>query len=385
MKNELIRNLFKAIIVIHLTLVLSESMRSQGIQDSTTHISDHYIYFDSDEFILDKADMATLSYVMLMSEKHPLFRIKIEAHTDSDGSNDYNIALSQKRTESARDFLVQNGIDASNISTSFHGESDPISKNSTQEGKKKNRRAKISLYKLSEVFHLVGVVADQKSKERIPYAKIFLETKKNKDNSLSNDEGFFQFKMPLDIVFKLNVSAPEYIFEPIMLKSDVRTLSDTVFLYGKKIEPGLTIDLTKLYFVGNKAILLPRSAPELEKLLSTVSVNKDICFEIVGHVNYPNRPKVDSSSHEFQLSAARSKVIYDLLVCNGIFSSRMYYSARGNWDMVYPDASESWEMQANRRVEIKIKECEEVMYSKNVRLKDGNFDFFGMDLSDFKN
>ena len=84
------------------------------------------------ESILDQA-VATM-------EKHPSIRVRIEGHTDSVGSDAYNMKLGQRRADSAESYLVSHGISASRLSTVSYGESKPIASNDTAEGRAQNRR-----------------------------------------------------------------------------------------------------------------------------------------------------------------------------------------------------------------------------------------------------
>ena len=69
--------------------------------------------------------------------------IDVIGHTDSDGSEEYNMGLSIRRAESVREYMVSEGVDASNIDVSGEGESNPIASNATKEGRAENRRVDI--------------------------------------------------------------------------------------------------------------------------------------------------------------------------------------------------------------------------------------------------
>ena len=70
-------------------------------------------------------------------------RVRLNAYTDSNGSDAYNEKLSQKRAESVRAYLVSHGVSASRIEAHGLGEKNPIADNSTAEGRAKNRRVEI--------------------------------------------------------------------------------------------------------------------------------------------------------------------------------------------------------------------------------------------------
>jgi hypothetical protein len=72
------------------------------------------------------------------------YRIEIEGHTDSVGSDESNLNLSRGRAESVRDYLVQNGVKSERvIATSGFGESKPVADNETAAGRQVNRRVEI--------------------------------------------------------------------------------------------------------------------------------------------------------------------------------------------------------------------------------------------------
>ena len=77
---------------------------------------------------------------------HPNSRILIEGHTDSVGSASSNLALSQARAQSVRDYLIANfGIEGRKIEAKGYGEERPVADNSTPEGRMQNRRVVITL------------------------------------------------------------------------------------------------------------------------------------------------------------------------------------------------------------------------------------------------
>jgi outer membrane protein OmpA-like peptidoglycan-associated protein len=72
------------------------------------------------------------------------YKLEIEGHTDSTGSDAYNQKLSQSRAESVRDFLLEQGIPAERIpSTQGYGRTKPIAPNDTRGNREKNRRVDI--------------------------------------------------------------------------------------------------------------------------------------------------------------------------------------------------------------------------------------------------
>ena len=69
--------------------------------------------------------------------------LTIEGHTDSQGSDSYNLALSQRRADAVRDYLVQRGYQADRITAHGLGKGHPIADNASPEGRANNRRVEI--------------------------------------------------------------------------------------------------------------------------------------------------------------------------------------------------------------------------------------------------
>jgi len=76
---------------------------------------------------------------------YPGLHLDVEGHTDSVGSDDYNLTLSQKRAQAVRDYLVQQGIPDGAIASRGLGKSAPVATNDTAEGRQQNRRVELVL------------------------------------------------------------------------------------------------------------------------------------------------------------------------------------------------------------------------------------------------
>lgn len=94
--------------------------------------------FDSDKLL--PASLTVLDDVMQILNRHPDITVEIEGHTDSQGPEEYNKALSQRRADAVRAHLISEGANADNMRAKGYGESDPIADNGTPEGRAKNRR-----------------------------------------------------------------------------------------------------------------------------------------------------------------------------------------------------------------------------------------------------
>ena len=73
----------------------------------------------------------------------PRLRVIIEGHTDSVGSDEYNMELSGRRAGAVSKYLVSKGIDSTRLQAKGLGETQPIASNDTEEGRAKNRRVEL--------------------------------------------------------------------------------------------------------------------------------------------------------------------------------------------------------------------------------------------------
>lgn len=96
-------------------------------------------------FAFNKATILPDSFGLLEEvasalKDHPKIKVRIEGHTDSKGSDTYNLKLSDARAKSVRDFLIQRGVSPDRMIAIGYGESRPIADNETEEGRQMNRR-----------------------------------------------------------------------------------------------------------------------------------------------------------------------------------------------------------------------------------------------------
>ena len=103
---------------------------------------DSGILFDVDKYdVRPEAERALASLATVLKEAD-VKAFEIDGHTDSDASDEYNQALSEKRANAVKDFLASQGL-TSEITIIGYGESRPVASNDTPEGKQKNRRVEI--------------------------------------------------------------------------------------------------------------------------------------------------------------------------------------------------------------------------------------------------
>ena len=103
------------------------------------YLKDIFFDYDLSDVRADQRDAMSANAEWL--KKWPTVKIQIEGHCDERGSNKYNMALGDKRANSARDYLVSLGIDAARISTISYGEERPFVEGHDEAAWSQNRRA----------------------------------------------------------------------------------------------------------------------------------------------------------------------------------------------------------------------------------------------------
>ena len=106
------------------------------------------IFFDLGKATLSSDSKESLEELVDIM-KHSDIVIELGGHTDSIGEEDNNLKLSQDRVNSVRDFLISNEIDENRITAIGYGESQPLASNSTDEGRKKNRRVEVKITEIA--------------------------------------------------------------------------------------------------------------------------------------------------------------------------------------------------------------------------------------------
>lgn len=105
------------------------------------------IYFDFDKTTLKPESFTELNKVVDFLKQNPTVEIEIAGHTDSKGSDDYNLNLSQGRSQSVVDYIVSQGINSSRLVAHGYGEAMPIDNNETDAGRANNRRVDFTVMK----------------------------------------------------------------------------------------------------------------------------------------------------------------------------------------------------------------------------------------------
>jgi outer membrane protein OmpA-like peptidoglycan-associated protein len=111
------------------------------------------ILFQTNQSTLQTQAQQNIKKMADVLVKYPDTNLIIAGHTDSDGADDYNQTLSERRSKSVADYLVSLGVASARLTTVGYGEKQPVQPNDTAAGKQANRRVE------------VGIMANDKMKQ----------------------------------------------------------------------------------------------------------------------------------------------------------------------------------------------------------------------------
>lgn len=251
------------------------------------------VYFDSNKSDLKPTALKTLDSLADFLKDKNCMMVDAIGYCDNTGGNNFNQVLSRKRADVVYDYIkanYKNSIRA--LSSKGNSSSNPISDNSTEEGKAKNRRVEIFVTLIQP--EIVEKVAEIKKVETTPVIE--------KPNKLDKDSKI------------------------------------------EDLEVGKILVLENMNFVGGTATLLKESEPSLKLLLKILKENPTMEIEIEGHVCCAN---------DMALSVDRALTVMEYLVNNGINEKRLKYAGHSWNNPIASDQTEEGRIQ-NRRVEIMI-------------------------------
>jgi len=103
------------------------------------------IFYDFDKATLRAESMSELERLVQLLNNNPAMKIELSSHTDSKGTDEYNMKLSQARAQSVVDYLISKNISKDRLVAKGYGESQPIATNDTEEGRQMNRRTEFTI------------------------------------------------------------------------------------------------------------------------------------------------------------------------------------------------------------------------------------------------
>jgi len=123
---------------VQLNTILETRETARGL---IVNLSD--VLFDFDSANLKPGAREKVARIAGILGSHPDLKIQVEGHTDSVGSEEYNLRLSERRADAVRAGLVQQGVNRDVVGTAGFGKSKPVATNGTAAGRQQNRRVEI--------------------------------------------------------------------------------------------------------------------------------------------------------------------------------------------------------------------------------------------------
>ena len=108
-------------------------------------LSENTVNFDFNSAALTTVSKSNLDKLAGVMVQYPDTNINVYGHTDSKGTDEYNLTLSQRRANSVIDYLVSKGIARTRLNAMGMGEKDPIATNETEAGRAQNRRVEFAI------------------------------------------------------------------------------------------------------------------------------------------------------------------------------------------------------------------------------------------------
>lgn len=108
------------------------------------------VTFDTDSTLIKPAFRDTLDRVAQSLQQYPNSLIDVYGHTDSTGSDAYNMTLSQNRAQAVADYLSSRGVNPQRLRAQSYGKTQPVASNATDQGRAANRRVEIKIVPVTQ-------------------------------------------------------------------------------------------------------------------------------------------------------------------------------------------------------------------------------------------
>jgi outer membrane protein OmpA-like peptidoglycan-associated protein/WD40 repeat protein len=193
------------------------------------------------------------------------------------------------------------------------------------------------------------------SADSVPIAakvlKIDLGANVKMEEFVTGPDGEFQFKLAADRNYGVMAEKENFISTSLNIDLSETIFGDTLKrdIYLTEIKPGATIRLNCIFFEFGKAVLLPASTPDLNRILEIIKSNRKFTFEIHGYTD-----AVGSDIYNLNLSKLRAAAVLDYLVKNGVSKDRISIRFFGKNNPVATNETDEGRA-LNRRVELKVK------------------------------
>ena len=284
------------------------------------------LYFDFDKYNLREQSQQELGLVKAIVAQNEDINIELRGHTDWYGTNDYNVKLSERRSNAAYKFLVANGVDPDRINMSYFSENKPIETNEDDEGRQYNRRTEIHFYKGDRF-----LFASKKLKTGVESIPVDHTRPKGQPGFDAGDA----------VTNNFDPGTPDAWSD-----SGNGTDNNTEGTGTPDRETGPTgMSFRHIYYDFDRFNLRQTSMKELDRIFNYLNDHPDVELEIQGHTD-----AWGGDGYNQVLSERRSESAYDYLVSRGINADRLQLTGYSERSPIDENNSASGR-QNNRRVE----------------------------------
>ena len=135
------------------TIVHLKEMQQEVVADAATmgneikqngHVAVYGIHFNTGKADILPESEPTLNEIVKLVQQDATLKLRIEGHTDNQGSAGANQTLSEKRAQSVVAWLTAHGVPAGQVTAKGFGQTKPVADNSTEDGRAKNRRVELA-------------------------------------------------------------------------------------------------------------------------------------------------------------------------------------------------------------------------------------------------
>jgi outer membrane protein OmpA-like peptidoglycan-associated protein len=135
------------------TIVTEQEMKQEVTADASSlkdeldksgHVAVYGILFDTGKATLQTSSESVLSEIVKLMQDNTDLKLRVEGHTDNVGAAASNQALSEKRAQAVKAWLVSHGVTADRLTAKGFGDTKPVADNSTDDGRAKNRRVELA-------------------------------------------------------------------------------------------------------------------------------------------------------------------------------------------------------------------------------------------------
>lgn len=127
-----------------------EGVTVQRVEEGIALSFDSGLLFGFDSSALRDASKENLQKLARIMSEDDDTNLMIVGHTDSTGDENYNLRLSERRSQSAANYLIEQGIDSNRVQVEGRGEYEPIAENDTEAGRQDNRRVEVAIFASEE-------------------------------------------------------------------------------------------------------------------------------------------------------------------------------------------------------------------------------------------